>query len=106
MAIETGGYLVNFTNFAHSCLSLPVQAVTALIAFAFGASFLTGLTMGALLAVGFYLGREVTQAEVKAGGDPWYIGFEIRLWSKDAIYDLIVPTVACLLVCIACFFWG
>lgn len=97
---------MNLTNFAHAGLALAVQAVTALIAFAFGASFLTGLTMGALLAVGFYLGREVTQAEVKAGGDPWYIGFEIRLWSKDAIYDLIVPTVACLLVCIACFFWG
>lgn len=96
---------MNWTNLAHAGLALAVQAVTALIAFAFGASFFTGLTMGALLAVGFYWGREVAQAEVKAGGDPWYIGFEIRLWTKDAIYDLVVPTVACLLVCIACFFW-
>ena len=96
---------MNWTNLAHAGLALAVQAVTALIASAFGASFFTGLTMGALLVVGFYWGREVAQAEVKAGGDPWYIGFEIRLWSKDAIYDLVVPTVACLLVCIACFFW-
>lgn len=96
---------MNLTNCAHAGLALAVQIFTALIAFAFGASFFTGLTMGALLAVGFYLGREVTQAEVKAGGDPWYIGFEIRLWSKDAIYDLVIPTVACLLVCIVCFLW-
>lgn len=96
---------MNLSNLAHGALAVAAQLVLALIAFAFGASFFTGLTMGALLAVGFYLGREVTQAEVKAGGDPWYIGFEIRLWSKDAIYDLVVPTVACLLVCIACFFW-
>lgn len=96
---------MNLSNLAHGALAVAAQLVLALIAAAFGASFFTGLTMGALLAVGFYLGREVTQAEVKAGGDPWYIGFEIRLWSKDAIYDLVVPTVACLLVCIACFFW-
>lgn len=96
---------MNASNFAHAGLAFACQILTALIALAFGADLFEACVMGGLLAVGFYWGREVTQAEVKAGGDPWYIGFEIRLWSKDAIYDLIVPTVACLLVCIACFFW-
>lgn len=96
---------MNFTNLTHALLAVACQLVVATALWIVGIDFTTACAMGGLLAVGFYWGREVTQAEVKAGGDPWYIGFEIRLWSKDAIYDLVVPTVACLLVCIACFFW-
>lgn len=96
---------MNLSNLAHGALAVAAQLVLALIAAAFGADFFMGTIIGGAFGIGFYLGREVTQAEVKAGGDPWYIGFEIRLWSKDAIYDLVVPTVACLLVCIACLFW-
>lgn len=96
---------MNLSNFAHGALAVAAQLVLALIASALGADFFMGTIIGGAFGIGFYFGREVTQAEVKAWGDPWYIGFEIRLWSKDAIYDLVVPTVACLLVCIACLFW-
>lgn len=96
---------MNITNLFHAVLAVACQLVAATALWIVGIDFTTACAMGGLLAVGFYWGREVTQAEVRAGGDPWYIGFEIRLWSKDAIYDLVVPTVACLLVCIACFLW-
>lgn len=97
---------MNLTNFAHAGLALAVQAVTALIAFAFGASFFSGLTMGALLAVGFYLGREVNQAEKKAGTPPWWSGFVVTNWSQDAILDLIFPVCTCSVVCLVAFLWG
>lgn len=97
---------MNLTNFAHAGLALAVQAVTALIAFAFGASFLTGLTMGALLAVGFYLGREVDQTEKKIGTPPWWSGFVVTNWSQDAILDLVFPVCTCSTVCLIAFLWG
>lgn len=97
---------MNSSNFAHAGLALACQFLTALIAWAVGAEFFEACVMGGMLAVGFYLGREVTQAERKAGGDPWYIGFEMRLWSTDAIYDLLFPTIACSVVCALSAFWG
>lgn len=97
---------MNSSNFAHAGLALACQVLTALIAWAFGAEVFEACVMGAMLAIGFYLGREVTQAERKAGGDPWYIGFEMRLWSKDAIYDLLFPTVVCSVVCALSFVGG
>jgi hypothetical protein len=58
---------------------------------------------GALLAAGFYLGREHAQAEYRViqtyyGGKranmPWYGGFERRGWDRKSILDFVLPIVA------------
>ena len=61
--------------------------------------------MGGLLAVGFYWGREVAQAERKAGTPPWWSGFDVRKWSLDAKLDLLFPVIACTCVCVATYWW-
>lgn len=86
---------MNLSNLAHGGLALAAQIITALIALAFGADLFTGTLLGALLAIGFYWGREVAQAERKAGGTPWWIGFDVRMWSDDALLDLAVPVAFC-----------
>lgn len=89
---------MNESNFAHAGLALACQILTALIAMAFGADVFEAAVMGGLLSVGFYWGREVTQAEAKAGGTPWWVGFDFRQWTQDSIYDLAMPVGACLLL--------
>ena len=61
--------------------------------------------IGACFAIGFYFGREVAQSERKQGGKPWWIGFDMRLWSKDAIFDFVTPTVYCIAVCTLIYFF-
>lgn len=96
---------MNLSNFAHAGLALVFQLITALIATAFGAELFEASVIGALLAVGFYLGREVAQAERKAGTPPWWSGFVMTKWSRDAIFDLLCPLVACsVLVAVSTFF--
>lgn len=58
---------MNESNFAHAGLALLAQMMTALMATALGADLLSAVVMGGLFAVGFYFGREVAQAERKAG---------------------------------------
>ena len=53
---------MNLSNIAHGGLAIAAQIVTALIAVAFGADFFDGALLGAMLAIGFYWGREVSQA--------------------------------------------
>lgn len=89
---------MNVTNIYHSALALACQLVVAFSLRIVGADMTTACAMGGLLAVGFYWGREVAQAEAKAGGTPWWIGFDIRQWSQDSIYDLAMPVGVCLLV--------
>lgn len=89
---------MNITNIYHSALALACQLVVAAALWIVGIDFTTACAMGGLLAVGFYWGREVTQVETKAGGTPWWIGFDIRQWSQDSIYDLAMPVGACLIV--------
>lgn len=96
---------MNLSNFAHGGLALAAQIVTALIAVAFGAEFFDGALLGAMLAIGFYWGREVAQAERKAGGSPWWIGFDVRQWSEDSILDLAVPISFCAVVCALALIW-
>lgn len=72
--------------------------MVALIAAAVGADFFGGTIIGGAFGIGFYYGREVAQAERKAGGEPWWCGFDFRNWSTDSIADLIVPIGACVLV--------
>lgn len=89
---------MNITNLAHALLSVACQLAVATVLWLVGMDFTTACAMGGLLAVGFYWGREVTQAEAKAGGTPWWIGFDFRLWSLDSIFDLAVPVGACLIL--------
>jgi hypothetical protein len=58
---------------------------------------------GAMLGVGFFAGREHSQAEYKAintdfGGKranmPWHAGFNPKYWSLDAVLDLALPIAA------------
>lgn len=90
---------MNLSNVAHGALASLAQLLTMLVAWALQVDLFTGALLGALLAVGFYLGREVAQAERKAGGTPWWIGFDFRLWSEDAILDLAVPVACCSFIC-------
>lgn len=86
---------MNPSNFAHAGLALVFQLITALAAMAFGVEIFVAAVMGALFSIGFYLGREVAQAERKAGTPPWWSGFDVRKWSKDSILDLLCPVVFC-----------
>lgn len=97
---------MNASNFAHAGLAFACQILTALIALAFGADLFEACVMGGLLAVGFYWGREVNQAEKKAGTPPWWSGFVVTNWSQDAILDLVLPVCTCSVVCLVAFLWG
>lgn len=96
---------MNESNFAHAGLALLAQMMTALMATALGADLLSAVVMGGLFAVGFYFGREVAQAERKAGTPPWWSGFEVRKWSGDAKLDLLFPVIVCAGVCVATYWW-
>ena len=89
---------MNITNLTHALLAVACQLVAAAALWIVGIDFTTACAMGGLLAVGFHWGREVTQAEAKAGGTPWWVGFDFRLWSQDSIYDLALPVGACLIL--------
>lgn len=96
---------MNISNFAHAGLALAFQFIVAAIAFFFGgATLVASLVMGAMLGIGFYWGREVAQSERKLGTPPWWIGFDVRLWSVDAIFDFVCPLIACVAVCLIVFF--
>lgn len=94
---------MNESNFAHAGLALLAQMMTALMATALGADLLSAVVMGGLFAVGFYFGREVAQAERKAGTPPWWSGFIVTKWSKDSVFDLLCPAAACVLCCAVIF---
>lgn len=96
---------MNESNFAHAGLALLAQMMTALMATALGADLLSAVVMGGLFAVGFYFGREVAQAERKAGTPPWWSGFDARKWSLDAKLDLLFPVIVCAGVCVATYWW-
>jgi hypothetical protein len=96
---------MNESNFAHAGLALLAQMMTALMATALGADLLSAVVMGGLFAVGFYFGREVAQAERKAGTPPWWSGFDVRKWSLDAKLDLLFPVIVCVGVCVATYWW-
>lgn len=96
---------MNLSNFAHAGLALVFQLITALMATALGADLLSAVVMGGLFAVGFYFGREVAQAERKAGTPPWWSGFDVRKWSLDAKLDLLFPVIVCAGICVAAYWW-
>lgn len=66
-----------------------------------------GWWLGACLAIGYYLGREMAQAEyrnIEANYDgkranmPWWGGFQPRAWTKKGMLDWILPTAAVIAV--------
>jgi|TARA_R110000803_G_scaffold61535_1_gene121387 hypothetical protein len=66
-----------------------------------------GLWLGALFAMGYYLGREMAQAENRViqtyyGGKranmPWWGAFQPRAWNMKAMLDWILPTVTVLTI--------
>lgn len=57
---------------------------------------------GALFASGYYIGREMAQAEYRViqkyydgrrSKMPWYGAFEARGWDKKAMLDWILPAI-------------
>jgi hypothetical protein len=63
---------------------------------------------GVLFAGGYYLGREMAQAEQrvieqyygKRSKLPWYGAFERRAWDQSAILDFVAPIAATTIVLI------
>ena len=74
-----------------------------------------GWWLGALFAIGYYLGREMAQAEYRViqkfyGGKranmPWYGGFEPRGWDRKSVLDFVLPIAATAIVLIIVKFVG
>jgi len=64
---------------------------------------------GVLFAAGYYIGREMAQAENRViqtyyGGKranmPWYGAFERRAWTQKGILDFVLPIAATTIVLI------
>jgi hypothetical protein len=62
---------------------------------------------GVLFAAGYYIGREMAQAEYrviqkfydgKRANMPWYGAFERRAWNVKSILDFVLPIVATTIV--------
>lgn len=89
-------------NLEHSAYALLFMAIIGLLS--------GDWLAGAMLGVGFFVGREHAQAEYrviqkfydgKRANMPWYGGFEPRGWDLDSVLDLLFPIIACTAVCIA-----
>lgn len=94
---------MNLSNLAHAGLALACQIMTALIAKVFGADLFEASVMGALLTSGFYIGREVAQAEGKFGTPPWWSGFQFWKWSVDSKFDAMFPIAGTVLFSVLVF---
>jgi hypothetical protein len=64
---------------------------------------------GVLFAAGYYIGREMAQAENRViqtyyGGKranmPWYGAFERRAWTQKGVLDFVLPIAATTIVLI------
>jgi hypothetical protein len=96
---------MNASNFIHAGYALLMMAIVWA---------LTGNPLaGALLGVGFFAGREHSQAEYrsiqqfydgKRANMPDWAGFMSRVWSKDSILDLMFPIVAVTVVLVILYF--
>lgn len=59
--------------------------------------------LGGILAVSFYMGREITQAEyrwISSLGEgrranmPWWGGFDPQVWNFKSLGDVLLPAIA------------
>ena len=91
---------MNSSNFAHALLAVWMQFLIAIVVHLLGEPLFESMLVGAFLSIGFYFGREVAQHERKVGTPPWWSGFKINEWSKDAILDFVAPTIACAVLCL------
>ena len=89
---------MNLTNISHIVLAITFQIIIACVYIFFGLDTATSYLCGGLFSIGFYFGREVAQVEAKHNSNPWWIGFNFKLWSKDSLLDFICPTIACIIV--------
>lgn len=65
---------------------------------------------GAMLGIGFFAGREHSQAEYRSieqfyGGKRAnmpndFVGFMLRAWDLDSVLDLLFPIIVCTAVCV------
>lgn len=61
------------------------------------------LTYAVTICVGFYIGREHRQHEVRFGYNPiseWYAGFKFWEWDKGSILDVFYPVIVGLILII------
>lgn len=67
-----------------------------------------GWWLGALFAIGYYLGREMAQAEYRLiqkhyghrGLMPWWGAFQRRAWDTKSVLDWVLPGLAVVTVAI------
>lgn len=70
--------------------------------------------LGAAVAISFFAGREITQAEyrwIAAFGSgqranmPWWGGLDPAAWTTKSVFDLALPVLATILVAVAIRQW-
>ena len=63
--------------------------------------------LGAVFAIGYYLGREMAQAEYRIineyyGGKranmPWWGAFQRKAWARKSLLDFLLPSLAVIIV--------
>lgn len=80
---------MNKTHAEHLVIALAIQLVLWP---------LLGIWGSGALAVGIFLGREISQHETSGGGAnavSWHYGITHH-WTKDSILDVVVPLAGCL----------
>jgi hypothetical protein len=89
----------------HLLVTLAAQTVVGLLS---GRWFLGGVFFS-----GFYLGREITQAEyrwISAFGEgrranmPWWGGLDIQVWNTKSAADALSPAIASVMLFVAVLF--
>ena len=87
--------MIYIKNLGHPAYALLFMAIIGLLT--------NNWMAGAMLGIGFFLGREHAQAEYrviqkfydgKRANMPWYGGFERRAWNVKSILDFVLPIVA------------
>ena len=94
---------MNITTLEHSVIAVFIMLIFTSLGSLLGYP-VVGLSFGAGIGAGFFIGREHDQGEhrwISKFGDgtrasmPWWGGFDLRVWTKaDSWFDWIAPTAA------------